>query len=221
MGGCFLLMHDHGGMSLPNPSATHSGPYRFPVYKLPTFLLAFTSLHPSVRPKLRYVFAFVFFATRIVFHLVIAYTFIYGTGRVIVGRVPGFLIISIWPLHAYWFWGNLKGLLGMKKKKAADNLSTTVSPNKGSSLMPKRHNAHVVTAGTVLDTVDAVIPTEKTPSLPHDQQVISPPSPTRTTQHANVALSIQVRRGGQNTSLEKSLRLDFEGDVPMPATAAL
>ncbi|KAG1735255.1 hypothetical protein EDD22DRAFT_924999 [Suillus occidentalis] len=79
------------------------------VMEVPTFILAIASLNPRFRSDI--IFALSFFATRIVLHVV----FIHDATNDSYG--PGILMACIFPLHAFWFYGCLKGFV--KRAKSA------------------------------------------------------------------------------------------------------
>ncbi|KII85645.1 hypothetical protein PLICRDRAFT_166320 [Plicaturopsis crispa FD-325 SS-3] len=71
--------------------------------ELPTFVLSVASLHPHLRSNL--LFAVTFFGTRIAFHAVLIVEYY----RVEESVLPAALLACVFPMHAFWFWGCLKG----------------------------------------------------------------------------------------------------------------
>lgn len=86
--------------------------------ELPTFHLAISVLHPRLRHNI--LFAAMFFATRIAFHvgLFISY-FSKATRTKAVGGsfVPASLFAAIFPLHVQWFTGCIKGFIRRSKAR--------------------------------------------------------------------------------------------------------
>ncbi|TFK32379.1 hypothetical protein BDQ12DRAFT_504141 [Crucibulum laeve] len=86
--------------------------------QIPTFILGITSLYPHLRSNL--LFALAFFSTRILFHLVLIVSFLLPESRMqTVGGsyVPAAVLAMIFPLHAMWFSGCIKGFYKRAHKK--------------------------------------------------------------------------------------------------------
>ncbi|KAG2360617.1 hypothetical protein BDR07DRAFT_1412113 [Suillus spraguei] len=80
------------------------------VMEVPTFLLAIASLDARFRSDL--VFALSFFATRIVLHILLCVSMLVSRHNVTNNSFgPGVLMACIFPLHAFWFYGSLKGFV--------------------------------------------------------------------------------------------------------------
>jgi hypothetical protein len=85
--------------------------------ELPTFILAISSLYPRLRSNVT--FAVTFFATRIMFHIILCISYIIPDNRLHAtgGSVlPSVLLAAIFPLHALWFKGCVKGFLKRHKE---------------------------------------------------------------------------------------------------------
>ncbi|KAJ6463130.1 hypothetical protein C8R47DRAFT_992753 [Mycena vitilis] len=83
------------------------------VMELPTFLLGLSTLLPRLRSNA--LFAFAFFATRIVFHVVLmvecAVVPVVASASSSVARLPALLLALVFPLHAMWFRGCVAGFI--------------------------------------------------------------------------------------------------------------
>ncbi|EDR04263.1 uncharacterized protein LACBIDRAFT_304801 [Laccaria bicolor S238N-H82] len=78
--------------------------------EIPTFVLGFTNLYPHLRSNV--FFAVSFFLTRILFHIILAISYLlphnrhHTTGG---SFLPAGLLAMIFPMHAMWFRGCIKG----------------------------------------------------------------------------------------------------------------
>jgi len=85
--------------------------------ELPTFLLAISSLYPRLRSNIT--FAVTFFVTRIMFHVILCISYLLPNNRAHTtggSILPSVLLAAIFPLHAMWFKGCVKGFI--KRHKA-------------------------------------------------------------------------------------------------------
>ncbi|KAJ7017632.1 hypothetical protein C8F04DRAFT_1332941 [Mycena alexandri] len=85
--------------------------------ELPTLLLGLATLLPALRSNA--LFALTFLATRIVFHIVLMLSYASTPAT----RVPAGILAMVFPLHAMWFVGCVKGFV--KRFKASRNPSKT------------------------------------------------------------------------------------------------
>ena len=79
-------------------------------YKVPTFFLGFMTLHPDYRSNIA--FAVAFFLTRILFHIILGISYSLHDNRTLAtggSYLPSILLATIFPLHAMWFYGCIKG----------------------------------------------------------------------------------------------------------------
>lgn len=84
--------------------------------QVPTFILAIASLNPRFRSDI--IFALSFFATRIVLHVFLCASMVVSRHTITNDSYgPGILMACIFPLHAFWFYGCLKGFV--KRAKSA------------------------------------------------------------------------------------------------------
>jgi len=89
--------------------------------ELPTFLLAVSSLYPRLRSNIA--FAVSFFVTRILLHVIWCISYLIPTNRAHTtggSILPSVMLASIFPLHALWFRGCVKGFV----KRYKDNLAS-------------------------------------------------------------------------------------------------
>ena len=78
--------------------------------KVPTFFLGFMTLHPDFRSNI--LFAAAFFLTRILFHVILCISYFLHDNRTQTtggSYLPSILLATIFPVHAMWFYGCLKG----------------------------------------------------------------------------------------------------------------
>jgi len=88
--------------------------------ELPTFLLAISSLYPRLRSNIA--FAVAFFVTRILLHIVWCISYLIPTNRAHTtggSILPSVMLAGIFPLHAIWFQGCLKGFIRRYKDRRA------------------------------------------------------------------------------------------------------
>jgi hypothetical protein len=89
--------------------------------QLPTFILALGSINPDYRSD--GLFAAAFFAARILFHIVLCISYLHLENQHHVAGdsiIPGFLLVYIFPLHAWRFTGCVKGMMRRKKDKTGE-----------------------------------------------------------------------------------------------------
>ncbi|KAG2346404.1 hypothetical protein BDR05DRAFT_981505 [Suillus weaverae] len=101
------------------------------VMEVPTFVLAISSLNSRFRSDV--VFALSFFATRIVLHIFLCASMVVSRHNVTNDSYgPGVIMTCVFPLHAFWFYGCLKGFV-KRAKSAKPQLvkqgTVTASPN--------------------------------------------------------------------------------------------
>jgi len=80
--------------------------------ELPTFLLAISSLYPRLRSNIA--FAVTFFVTRILLHLIWCISYLIPVNRkhTTGGSIlPSVLLAGVFPMHALWFQGCVKGFI--------------------------------------------------------------------------------------------------------------
>lgn len=90
--------------------------------ELPTFILAIGSINPYLRSDR--LFAASFFTTRILFHIILIMSYLFPEYAPGDTRVPGYILMCIFPLHAWWFTGCIKGFIRRAKAK-----NSNVEPN--------------------------------------------------------------------------------------------
>ena len=85
---------------------------------MPTFFLGFMTLHPDFRNNT--LFAVAFFLTRILFHIILGITFLLHDNRTQVtggSYLPSILLATVFPVHAMWFYGCIKGFIRRASKR--------------------------------------------------------------------------------------------------------
>lgn len=95
--------------------------------KIPTFILGFMTLYPELRSNV--VFAVTFFLTRILFHIALGVSYFLQDNRTQAtggSYVPSLLLVSIFPLHAMWFYGCIKGFFRRASKSKRQPAPTIV-----------------------------------------------------------------------------------------------
>lgn len=101
------------------------------VMEVPTFVLAIASLNSRFRSDV--IFALSFFATRIVLHIFLCASMVVSRHNVTNDSYgPGVLMACIFPLHAFWFYGCLKGFVNRAKSAKPQPVkqgSVTASPS--------------------------------------------------------------------------------------------
>ncbi|KAJ6564360.1 hypothetical protein B0H19DRAFT_941386 [Mycena capillaripes] len=90
------------------------------VMELPTFLLGASTLLPILRSNT--LFALTFLATRILFHLVLLFSYAFPPSTA-VPRFPAILLALVFPLHAMWFKGCVAGFIRRYKAGKAAKTS--------------------------------------------------------------------------------------------------
>ncbi|KAF8316065.1 hypothetical protein DL93DRAFT_787437 [Clavulina sp. PMI_390] len=107
--------------------------------EIPTFHLAIASMHPRLRQDI--VFAVLFFATRIAFHVMLFVSYLPKSTRDIAVQgsfLPSILFALAFPMHLMWFIGCLKGFIKRhksRKAKAAAAASLTESEDEKKALL--------------------------------------------------------------------------------------
>ena len=100
----------------PSPKIAHS----FQLVQLPTFLLAISSLYPRLRSNIA--FAVAFFVTRILLHIIWCISYFMPTNRIHTtggSILPSVMLAGVFPLHALWFRGCVKGFIKRHKEDRA------------------------------------------------------------------------------------------------------
>jgi hypothetical protein len=98
--------------------------------ELPTFILAFTILHPRFRSNV--LFAVSFFATRIMFHIILCISYLlphnraHATGG---SYLPSTILSFVFPLHAAWFHGCIKGFSRRRNQAKSPPSSPVIPPD--------------------------------------------------------------------------------------------
>lgn len=84
------------------------------VMEVPTFVMAIASLNPRFRSDV--IFALSYFATRIVLHICLCVSMVASRHNVTNDSFsPGVIMACVFPLHAFWFYGCLKGFVKRAK----------------------------------------------------------------------------------------------------------
>ncbi|KAF7324560.1 hypothetical protein MKEN_00497300 [Mycena kentingensis (nom. inval.)] len=83
--------------------------------ELPTFILGIGTLFPKLRSNR--LFAAAFFTTRICLHLVLLFTYALPAHRPNASVAPALILASVFPLHAMWFTGCVKGFLRRARER--------------------------------------------------------------------------------------------------------
>ncbi|KAG1726684.1 hypothetical protein EDB19DRAFT_1751940 [Suillus lakei] len=121
------------------------------VMEVPTFVLAIASLNPRFRSDV--VFALSFFVTRIVLHLFLCASMVVSRHTVTNDSYgPGVIMACVFPLHAFWFYGCLKGFVKRAKSAkpqpikqgtvmASPSLSGLTSSRARSWMLPRRRGS--------------------------------------------------------------------------------
>ncbi|KAI5989816.1 hypothetical protein F5J12DRAFT_922845 [Pisolithus orientalis] len=108
------------------------------IMEIPTFVLAVATINPNLRSDV--LFATTFFLTRIALHIRLGLSLFLQRARVSEGSMgPGIIMACIFPLHAFWFSGCVKGFVrrnqqGKKKKKVADGNGAVVTRREHSTV---------------------------------------------------------------------------------------
>ena len=87
------------------------------------------TLHPGLRSNI--LFAVAFFLTRILFHIILGVSYFLHDNRTQAtggSYIPSLLLATIFPLHAMWFYGCIKGFLRRASERNTP-VSTTVKPD--------------------------------------------------------------------------------------------
>ncbi|KAK0470920.1 hypothetical protein IW261DRAFT_919172 [Armillaria novae-zelandiae] len=82
------------------------------IMEFPTFILGLGSLYPSLRSNI--LFAVSFFATRILFHIMLCISYYLPNNRLYATNgsfIPLILLTLVFPLHAMWFYACIKGFV--------------------------------------------------------------------------------------------------------------
>jgi hypothetical protein len=88
--------------------------------QLPTFILSFTVLVPSLRSNV--LFALCFFSTRILLHIILFFSYLPKQVRIATtggSILPATILAAVFPLHAMWFRGCINGFIRRAKKNGS------------------------------------------------------------------------------------------------------
>ncbi|KIJ16003.1 hypothetical protein PAXINDRAFT_168656, partial [Paxillus involutus ATCC 200175] len=97
------------------------------IMEIPTFILALASVNARLRSDV--LFAVCFFITRIALHAVLAASLIVQRKDVVGGSIyPGIIMACIFPLHAHWFSGCIKGFIKRAEIRRPVPDTKTVNP---------------------------------------------------------------------------------------------
>ncbi|KAF7290746.1 hypothetical protein MIND_01315300 [Mycena indigotica] len=97
------------------------------VMELPTFVLGLGTLFPHLRSD--NLFALTFFATRISFHVVLIFTYFLAANRPQGSLAPALILTSVFPLHAMWFLGCIKGFIRRSNQRKATTAKHPLTPD--------------------------------------------------------------------------------------------
>lgn len=107
--------------------------------QIPTFVLAIGSIVPQLRSDV--FFALCFFTTRIAFHIAICASLVVQRQDVTNGSFgPAVIMACIFPLHAFWFSGCIKGFL--KRADTVKKSAPLTRPPVSISLSPGTSFSH-------------------------------------------------------------------------------
>jgi len=96
------------------------------VMEIPTFVLALGSIVPRLRSDV--FFAACFFTTRIAFHITVCLSLLIQRHDVTNGALgPSIIMACIFPLHAYWFTGCIKGFI--KRAETGEKSAPVTKPS--------------------------------------------------------------------------------------------
>ncbi|KAI6162835.1 hypothetical protein EDD17DRAFT_1572703 [Pisolithus thermaeus] len=172
------------------------------IMEIPTFVLAIAALNPNLRSDV--LFATTFFLTRIALHVRLGLSFFLQRARVTEGSMgPGILMACIFPLHAFWFSGCVKGFVkrnqqGKKKKRVADGNGAVVA---------RRGGSHPIIFSIVSLPQTAVLTrTPEHPSIPHTSSFTSPSPRPSTFSRRRVALRLAMRQRWDQFRLSRAGR---------------
>ncbi|EIW75447.1 hypothetical protein CONPUDRAFT_85277 [Coniophora puteana RWD-64-598 SS2] len=105
--------------------------------ELPTFVLAIASLFPRLRHDV--LFASTFLCTRILLHVVLCVSTLSNRAALTDGSVgPSIILACVFPLHAFWFYGCLKGFVARARAARSRTTSTATSTPAQSTPAPRR-----------------------------------------------------------------------------------
>jgi len=174
--------------------------------EIPTFVLGISSLYPQLRNNV--MFAVTFFATRIVLHAVLAFSYYSFENRLATtdgSLVPAFILALIFPLHLTWFAGCIKGFIRRAASRRIESTPTprVVSLNIERAVPPERHISPVA-AGSRTVSKPSEVPLSYVPERPSE---VSPP--------------FKIRLSHRRKSFERavrSLQLDF---LVLPSSSTL
>lgn len=164
------------------------------IMEIPTFVLAIATLYPHLRSDV--LFATTFFLTRIVLHVRLGLSFFLHRARVTDGSMgPGIIMACIFPLHAFWFSGCVKGFVkrsqqGKKKKRVADGNSAIVARRAAPTRTPEHPS----------------MPNATPTTSPHASSFTSPSPRPSTFSRRRVALRLAMRQRWDQFRLSRAGR---------------
>jgi len=141
--------------------------------EVPTFFLGFMTLHPDFRSNIA--FAVAFFLTRILFHVILCISYFLHDNRTQTtggSYLPSLLLATIFPLHAMWFYGCVKGFFRRASERhtpisTIDELDILPVDRKVSSSPPETQSKRAGRSrpsSRVIDSPHNAISTDTTPS---------------------------------------------------------
>ncbi|KZT25534.1 hypothetical protein NEOLEDRAFT_1114341 [Neolentinus lepideus HHB14362 ss-1] len=144
------------------------------IMELPTFLLSIASLNPVFRSNIS--FAVAFFATRILLHVVLIVSYFLPSNRLSATQgsfVPAAVLSLIFPMHAMWFRGCVKGFIKRYRAKtqAAAAAPTIIHLEVSSECQPTAAPVPVPSSAPFIDdanteNVPPVAPRSRRATLP-------------------------------------------------------
>lgn len=164
------------------------------IMEIPTFVLAIATIYPHLRSDV--LFAATFFLTRILLHVRLGFSFFLHRARVTDGSMgPGIIMACIFPLHAFWFSGCVKGFVkrsqqGKKKKRVADGNSAILARRAALTHTPEHPS----------------IPNATPTASPHASSFTSPSPRPSTFSRRRVALRLAMRQRWDQFRLSRAGR---------------
>ncbi|KAJ7054240.1 hypothetical protein C8F01DRAFT_1235389 [Mycena amicta] len=125
------------------------------IMELPTFLLGLGTLLPRLRSD--NLFGVLFFLTRIALHLVLIFTYCLSTHRPHGSIAPALILSSVFPLHAMWFLGCVKGFVRRANKRKLARLAATNHPLAPDVHLDARSLSHHASTAAVVPAWDLTL----------------------------------------------------------------
>jgi hypothetical protein len=129
------------------------------VRKIPTFFLAFKSMHPELRNKLNVVFSVTFFLTRILLHVILGVSYSLHDNRTRItdgSYIPSLFMAMVFPLHVMWFYGSIKGFIRRAARRRTPVSTTIDTPPVDQKVNPVPESQSFVEAVPVVKPSKAV-----------------------------------------------------------------